>query len=241
MMPAHTVHVWHTALDLAEDAVNRLREHLPEEDRARAARFYFPRDARRWIVARSALRLLLARYTNVHPKQLRFRLNPWGKPALDMADGALRFNLAHSGDVALYAIARDAELGVDVEKVRGERACGEIVRRFFSPREVRAWTALDASARRDAFFRCWTRKEAYIKAVGRGLAIPLSSFDVSLDPAEPPALLDARDPSGRGRRWTFSEINPGRPGYAAALAVEGPARTVVCQEWTATATVEALQ
>lgn len=236
MIPSGTVHVWSAALDLLENEVRSLGEHLTEEERARASRFYFPRDARRWVVARATLRLLLGRYTDLMPRLLRFRLNPWGKPALDHPATEVCFNVSHSGDVALYAIATGSELGVDVEQVRDGRADDVIVKHFFSPREVSAWNALDLSARRDAFFRCWTRKEAYIKAVGRGLAIPLSSFDVSLGPGEPPALLDARDPSGRNRHWTFSEVNPGRPGYAAALAVEGPAPAVICQQWSAAST-----
>ncbi len=227
------IHVWRAALDLSSGGVDALREYLSDEERARVKRFYFPRDARRWTVARGTLRLLLARYTGVRPQDLRFRLNQWGKPALDWAGADLRFNLSHCGGVALYAIARSADVGIDVEEIREGRADGAIVEHFFSPREVRDWTRLASGDRLRAFFRCWTRKEAYIKAVGQGLGIPLSSFDVSLQPGEPPALIDARHPSGR-RRWTFSDIDAG-PGYAAALAIEGPPRAVRCRQWPAAA------
>lgn len=166
------------------------------------------------------MRNVVGRYLKTKPEGLRFSYGPYGKPALDgeHKSSSLRFNMSHSHGVALIAVAETRELGVDVEYIRTDFASIDIARRFFSPREVAALNALPPEQQVAAFFRCWARKEAYIKAIGRGLSQPLDGFDVTLAPELPAALLraDEDDPS----RWSLSDIDAGSE-YAAALMVEG--------------------
>jgi 4'-phosphopantetheinyl transferase len=174
------------------------------------------------------LRAILGGYLNQGPECLSFCYNSQGKPALD--GDAIRFNVSHSHGVALYAVTRGREVGIDIEHIRFDLAVAEIAERFFSRREVVMLRALPAEVQRQAFFLCWTRKEAYIKARGEGLSLPLDQFDVSLAPGEPAAVLGTqRDPS-EASRWSLQELTPA-PGYVAALAVEGHGWRLTCWQW----------
>lgn len=170
------------------------------------------------MIARGYLRLLLGRYLQTDPKQLQFSYGAWGKPALT-PESRLRFNMSHSHGVALYAVTEGREIGVDVEHVRADFASDDIARRHFSPFEVAALCEGPDEDRVAGFFRCWTRKEAYIKATGRGLSQPLDGFDVTLGREEKVALLRTDD--GTHERWELVDIAVG-PEYAGALAVEKP-------------------
>jgi 4'-phosphopantetheinyl transferase len=228
------VHVWRIPLDQPEDCRRGLQQYLNEDEQERARRFYFPRDRERFVVCRGTLRVLLGRYLSCHPGRLRFDYGPYGKPVLAdeaEADG-LRFNVAHSEGLALIAVALDREVGVDLEHLRPEMATEQIALRFFSPREMEALRAVPPQARKEAFFHCWTRKEAYLKATGTGLATALDRFDVSLAPGEPAALLGNRDDPREARRWSLWELAPG-PGFVGALAVEGTPRRFWFGEWSA--------
>ncbi len=228
VLPADEVHVWKADLEPSAAQVQCFVEILSPDERARAARFHFARDRDRWTVARGQLRALLARYLGGLPDQFRFSLGPHGKPALAAPAGThLRFNLSHSAGLALYAVARGREVGVDVEALRPDFATDEIAERFFSPTERRALRAVPPERRCEAFFACWTRKEAYIKARGLGLAIPLDAFDVSLAPDEPAALLATRDEPGESVRWSLEALAPG-PGFAGAVVAEGHGWRVSC-------------
>jgi len=209
------VHVWRVELMQPEHVIQALRSTLEQDELFRADRFHFEKDRRAFVVSRGFLREIIGRYTNTRPEQLRFAYGPYGKPALE---GRLRFNMSHSHDLALIALTEDHELGVDVEYMRADFASADIARRFFSPVEVEVFNSLAQEDQVAAFFRCWTRKEAFIKATGKGLSQPLEGFDVTLGPREPAALLrvDGEDAS----RWTLSDVKIDE-GYAAALAVEG--------------------
>lgn len=214
------VHVWRTSCRLSAGEILTLRRLLSVDELERAGRFHFARDRDHYTVARAVLRVILGRYTGLPPASLRFKYNSFGKPSLDGCEGGVRFNLSHSGGLALYAVALGREVGVDVEQLKDEMDCGGVAEQFFSPSEVAALRSLPTEGQKRAFFDCWTRKEAYIKARGEGLSLPLDSFDVSLAPDEPAALLCTRDDACEAARWTLRELSPG-PGYAAALAVEG--------------------
>ena len=227
------VHVWCAALDLPGDAVQRLWPLLAADESSRASRYVFARDRTHFVVARGLLRVILARYLDLEPAALRFVYGAYGKPALahDTGGVALRFNLSHSGGYVLYAVTHQRELGIDIERMRpGFAREGGIAERFFSPHEVAALRALPLSLQATAFFACWSRKEAYIKARGLGLAIPLESFDVSLTPGEPAALLHTADGPQETSRWAMQELAP-VPGYAAALAVAGHDWRLRCWRW----------
>jgi 4'-phosphopantetheinyl transferase len=216
---ADEVHVWRLGLDRPTE---EFRDLLDTDEVARANRFHFEKDRNHFVVARGFLRVLLGRYLQADPKQLKFSYGAWGKPALDgeFRESRLRFNMSHSHGVALYAVTEGREIGIDVEHVRADFANDDIARRFFSPFEVGVLCELPDDDRIAGFFRCWTRKEAYIKATGRGLSQPLDGFDVSLGPA---ALL--RNEDGAPERWSMADIEVG-PGYAGALAFEGPVTNI---------------
>lgn len=216
-MPTEEVHVWRAALEADPADLERLQETLAPDERARAAQFHFPKDRRHFLAARGALRDILARYLHREPARLQFRYGAAGKPALaTVSEGhELRFNLSHSDGLALYAITRGGEIGIDVERIRAEVAEERVAERFFSAQEVSALRGLPTHLQAEAFFNCWTRKEAYVKARGEGLRIPLDSFDVSLIPGAPAAFL-----RGAESQWSLQAFIPA-PDYVAAVAAEG--------------------
>jgi 4'-phosphopantetheinyl transferase len=211
------VHVWRLALDQPERVVAEFRETLEANELERASRFHFEKHRRHFMVGRGGLRYLLSRYLDAKPGEFRFSYGAYGKPAL--VGEELRFNMSHSHGMALFAVAVDRELGVDVEHVRADFASEDIARRFFSRAEVATFNALQTDEQVAAFFRCWTRKEAYIKAIGRGLSEPLDAFDVTLAPGEAAALLRAN--RGDASRWAMFDIDVGDD-YAGALGAEAP-------------------
>jgi 4'-phosphopantetheinyl transferase len=218
------VHVWRVSLDQTPTIVERFYQLLSVDEQARAARFHFEKDRQHFIVARGCLRTILARYLEIAPRKIQFTYTPYGKPELATSTSQaqpLNFNLAHSGGFALYALTEVGEIGVDLEHVRPEFAGDEIARRFFSSDEVARLTKLPASVRHEAFFNCWTRKEAFIKAKGIGLSLPLDQFDVTMTPSEPVALLRTRWDENEAARWSLKAIDVG-PGYVAAVALASP-------------------
>ena len=213
------VQLWHIALD--EHAGEGLQPLLNADESVRATRFHFARDKNHFTVARAALRKLLSAYLRVNAAEVRLSYGEMGKPFLDGHAGDIRFNLAHSGGRALYGFSRGRALGVDLELIREDFFTGDdIARRFFSTAEVLALQSLPAEIRKDSFFNCWTRKEAYIKARGEGLSMPLDCFDVSLAPGEPAALLRHHQDADEVTRWEMRSI-PVAEGFVAALVVEG--------------------
>jgi 4'-phosphopantetheinyl transferase len=223
------IDVWSIRLDRPDDEVARLAGSLAPDERARAERFVFPRDRRRFRVARAALRAILASYLDLAPSALAFDYGPRGKPRLVGAAG-LDFNLAHSHELALCAVTPGQPVGVDLEWLRPMADLLPLARTAFSAGEVAALLALPEAERLAAFFRGWTRKEAYIKARGDGLALPLDGFDVSLAPGQPPALLASRLDPAEPARWSFHHLEPAE-GYLGALAVAGPADAPRLIEW----------
>ena len=215
-------HVWRAALDQTTSQIESFRHTLAADEQARVERFYFRRNREHFIVARGVLRALLGFYLNNAPECLSFRYSSHGKPALAWESGGdmIRFNLSHSHGVALYAVTRGREVGIDLEYIRSDLEVEQIAERFFSRREIVTLRALPIDLRTYAFFLCWTRKEAYIKARGEGLSLPLDQFDVSLIPGEPAALLSTHRGSHEALRWSLQELTPA-PGYVAALGVEG--------------------
>lgn len=211
------IHVWQSCLVVDSSSQSLLRSHLSEDENERAARFKFDRDRDRFITARGTLRALLARYLRKQPRDLQFLLGRAGKPALapESAGGTLSFNLSHSQDVAVFAFGWNRNIGVDVERVRPDVGYEDIAHHHFSGREIQSLAALPPQQRVEAFFLCWTRKEAYIKAGGSGLQVPLDSFDVSLEPGTPARLLGGVDSS-----WRISSFSAGNE-YPVALVYDG--------------------
>jgi len=215
-------HVWRFPLDLPASALAGWERSLSDDERRRADRFRTPALRRRFVAGRGGLRAVLSAYLGCPPERVGFVYGRHGKPALapGLTPGPFEFNLSHSGELALCAVSSVGVVGVDIEAVRPMEANGQnLVGRFFSPRERDDFFSLPEPERLAAFFRGWTRKEAFLKATGTGLATVLDSFDVPLDPAAPPAVLRVADDPGASARWSLFDLDPG-PGYAAALAVE---------------------
>ena len=221
-----TVHVWAAALDAGPERLAACARLLAADERERAGRFHFARDRDAYIAGRGMLRLLIGRYLARAPETLDISYSDYGKPCL--AGGELRFNLAHSAGLALYAFAAHTELGVDVEAERDLPDALPIARRFFSAAEYDALRALPPDEQPAAFFRCWTRKEAFIKAVGEGLSYPLDRFQVSLRPDQAPALLSVDGHAPGAREWTLVDL-PLPAAYTGALAFKG--RIDRLQKW----------
>lgn len=235
------VHVWSMALPSAPTGPSKLERYLSAAELNRAARFAFAIDRARFIAGRVLLRTILAQYCGISPAAIRFRTNEYGKPSLEWGRGQacdIEFNFSRSHTIALCALCRGRVLGVDVERERPLSGLEEIAERYFSARESAALRALPAELRSRAFFACWSRKEAYIKARGLGLSLALSSFDVNLVPCEPAALLSAHGDPDAAAEWSLFELRPAA-NYAAALVVERAGRAkddeaqVSCYHWPA--------
>lgn len=213
------VHVWRIGLNGAATSVAALGAALSVEEEQRAARFRSIELRERWTVAHGALRSILAAYASCEPGALVFREGTHGKPALAWPMEDIPFNFSHTVGLALVAVAGSGRVGIDAERVRPEVEVEDLSRRFFAPAEAAEILALSPDARVAAFFSCWTRKEAFVKALGGGLSVPLNSFQVSVQSDQPARLLWAEgDASGR---WNLLDLS--EPGIAAALVVEGPA------------------
>jgi 4'-phosphopantetheinyl transferase len=215
------IHVWCASLATDETTFERLESTLADQERERARRFIFERDRDRYIAARGILRDLLGKYLHCAPRSIEFVYGPYGKPALasDALRPAICFNLSHSHGLAAVAIGQEREVGIDVELIRAEFASEAIAKRYFSAREIDELSRLPAELRTEGFFLCWTRKEAYIKAKGDGLQIPLDSFDVSLSPGRPATLSSVDQP-----RWGIESFVPSLVSerrFAAAVVAEG--------------------
>lgn len=223
-LPAREVHIWRASLDVSPETSARLYATLSADERSRSARFRFKRDRQRFVAAHGALREILGRYLEAQPERISYAYNAFGKPDLSPAfDGRLTFNLSHSAGLALIAIAPGADVGVDLEYLRAQSDYADIARYFFSAAEADQLSALPDPLYADAFLACWTKKEAYLKACGNGLAVPLDGFSVPLtaDPAEEPINLDAASSDiVPARPWSLYSLQPA-PGYIGALAIEG--------------------
>jgi 4'-phosphopantetheinyl transferase len=215
-LSGRAVQVCPVSIQASVTIVDQFRSLLSADETARAARFLFEHLQHSFILARGALRILLGRYLNTAPADLAFTYGAKGKPAL-AGPASLQFNASHSGDLALFAFTMGCELGVDIEAVRPMPDLEDVARRFFCADETAELMALSPGQRDQAFFLCWTRKEAYIKATGEGLSSPLDAFRVTLRPGDPARMVHLeRDPIA-AQAWTLHDLALD-PRYAAALA-----------------------
>lgn len=228
-LDSSTVHIWRADLDLSPADGQHCRQLLTADEIERADRFRFPHLRDHYTAARGILRILLSSYLGVTPQQVAISCTKWGKPYVDSST-SLHFNLSHSNGWALYAFSRDREVGIDLEKINPAIDVHEIAAHFFSLSERRALQTLPAADQHSAFFACWTRKEAYIKAHGEGLSLPLSSFDVSIPPDDPPRLIANRLDPTQITRWHMEALHP-QPGFMAAVVVEGRPLPLICRHY----------
>jgi 4'-phosphopantetheinyl transferase len=225
------VHIWRASLEIGSAAIQRFESQLADDERIRAERFIFDRDRTRFIAARGVLRDVLGRYLRRAPHTVEFVYGARGKPAIASGEERppIHFNLSHAHGLALIGITRKREIGIDVELIRPDFASDEIAKRYFSPKEIDRLNNLPRERRIEGFFHCWTRKEAYIKAKGDGLHIPLDSFDVSLSPDKPAQLFSADE-----SRWRIEAFQPSivqEQQYTGAVVAEGKDWTARYFEW----------
>ena len=231
-LPPDEVHVWAARLDLPASVLAGFTATLSPPELERAARFHFERLRQRFIAGRGLLRALLGRYLSVEPGQVEFSYGSAGKPMLLTPDPETppHFNLAHTDDLALLAFTRLGPVGVDAERVRALDDVTGLVARFFSAREHAAFASLPEAQQPAAFFNLWTRKEAWLKATGEGIAHSLHLVEVSFLPREPARLLAVPEPLSQGRPWTLLDLRPAA-GFAAALAIAAAAPKLRCWRW----------
>jgi 4'-phosphopantetheinyl transferase len=222
------VHVWCADLEPAADQLAALQKTLTAVEIERANRFRFWRHKRRYIAGRGILRLLLGRYLCVSPPDVKIAYSEYGKPFLPA--NRIQFNLSHSKGIALYAFCLAADIGIDLEKIRPISDAQAIAARFFSSGEYARFQSLPEEKRNDAFFACWTRKEAFIKAVGEGLSYPLDSFEVAFVIGKDARLLSIQGSEKEAARWSLYSLSP-VVGYAGAMAVSGRDWRLSCQRF----------
>jgi 4'-phosphopantetheinyl transferase len=212
------IHLWHASPDMHSSDLD-LSRLLSADELARMFRFRFESDQRSFLFCRGMLRMLLASYLGTSPAELRFAYSAHGKPSLAAPFGDLEFNLSHTAGLALFGICRGRRIGLDVEHIRKDFNVMEIAGRFFSSAEKLALAGMPETSKYDAFFHCWTRKEAFVKAQGEGLIRPLDSFDVSISPQDERVSLTTRPYTAEAWQWKLQSLNFS-PKYAAAMAIE---------------------
>jgi 4'-phosphopantetheinyl transferase len=218
------VHVWPLRLEASNACFQHATALLAADEAARAKRFHFERHRKAFVLGRAVLRVLLGRMLGTAPECIQFRYGPKGKPVLT-PPCRLCFNASNSGDLAACAFTLECPLGVDIEQLRPIREIQDIARRFFAVEEVTELMSLPKSEQPGGFFRCWTRKEAYIKAVGDGLSVPLDSFRVTLRANDPVRLVQLGGSAEAAQNWSMHDFTPA-PGYFGALAYPDQQRSV---------------
>ncbi len=218
---SNEAHVWRADLQRSSAELSHFNNILSSDERQRARRFHFRKDRERFTVTRGILRIILSRYIDVSLEQIEFSYNRFGKPELSesMIYDGLQFNLSHSGGIALFAFCPDHRIGIDIETIRSGDTHLKVPERYFSPQELTALRSLPENRQREAFYACWTRKEAYVKARGLGIPSSLKDFTVTLEPGKPARLLESKSEPSDLNRWTLKDIDVGT-GHKAAVAIE---------------------
>src|SRR5512135_1240383 len=228
-LPEDEVHVWYASLGKAAQLRARWLAILSPDEKERAMRFYFEADRLRSVAVRGILRILMGRYLGLQPEQIPFTYGEFGKPALDDAAGthSLHFNVSHSDDLAVFAFARSQPLGVDVERIRSVTDESRFAGELFSPAESALLESRSGFEKVRAFFRLWTSKEAFLKAVGMGLTIPLDRIEVALAADGAPRLVSIDGGSEPAQTWRLQSLNP-MPDYEVSLAIESATCRMLC-------------
>jgi 4'-phosphopantetheinyl transferase len=223
------VHIWCADLNLPEISLEQLVNNLSADEQTRAARFIHAQDRSHFIAARAILRDILSRYCKIVPNEIKFNYSAKGKPLLTLEANQpkLFFNLSHSHDLALYAVTNLDRIGVDIEYTRRNIDALEIAERFFSKNEIESLHSLSASEQLIGFYKIWTRKEAYVKAIGEGISHSLDQFSVSISSGKSAVMFDASEPR-LNHNWFIYDI-PIMGDYEAAIAMLS--NDILMQKW----------
>lgn len=233
MLKNDEIHVWYVSLDQQVSRLQRMESILSVDERMRAERYHFKRDRNRFVISHGILRTIIGWYLNIEAGKLQFCYGKHGKPALadTFGNGRICFNSSRSEGLALYAFARDRAIGVDIENIRDIYEMEQIAERIFSEKEKSFFHSLPESKKKEAFFNCWTRKEAVVKAIGDGFHLPFNRFDVSLSRAEPARLLAIQGDTAKASKWHLEDLKT-FSGFVAACVVEGGCR-IRSYQWSA--------
>lgn len=224
-LPEKIIHIWYCDFDQNRAQINYYTSLLSKDEKQKADRFKFKKDEDCYIITRGILRLLIASYLRMNAKDLSFKYTSFGKPYLAIKN-ELKFNVSHSGNMAAFAFFKGQEIGVDIEKVKNDFDVLELAQNFFSQTEIIALENQPKEELPKAFFRCWTRKEAFIKAEGSGLSFPLDKFEVSLDDDFHAELLETQWNSEEKKEWKLFSFVPAT-GYIAAVAIAKPNAKII--------------
>jgi len=230
MLPETDVHIWYASLKCSLAREESLLDTLAADERARASRFRFNRDRSRFVIGRGLLRAILGKYLRIAPMNISFAYGVNGKPTLAAPVCDLYFNMAHTQEVVLYAVARGHDVGVDIEYIHPLPTIQRVASLVLSLREYTCWQALPEHRRQDAFFSYWTHKEAFVKGLGDGLARPLSDVDVTVPSKEGSQALHIDGDVSESADWSIYNLES-PAGYAAALAVRGKVDRCFCRWW----------
>jgi len=211
------IHIYRSSLETTSDKIKDYESFLSADELYKANRYKFEKDRFHYITGRALLRNILSRYLNQFPGEIVFSYSDKGKPFIK--DTEVKFNLAHSGGRAVYAVANNMDIGIDIEFMRELPDALQIAKRFFSEKEVVEFSEIREDDIRTAFFNCWTRKEAFIKAVGEGLSYPLKDFSVTLKPGDKPEILWIKDKAEEVKYWSLINIDTDE-NYISSLAVK---------------------
>ena len=224
--------MWLASLETGKEQYRIFTQTLSKDEKERACRFRFEKDRIRFIATRGILRTLLSGYLNMDAGKVSFAYGPYGKPELSAEASSIpiRFNLAHSHCLALFAFVLNCDIGVDIEFMQRDIAMDDIAERFFSPNEKAALDRLPSDMKRKGFFTCWARKEALLKANGKGLSFGLERVEVSVDPELSASVLRIGGSEKDASLWSLNDL-PAAPDYAAALAVNGHGFNLCLQQW----------
>lgn len=219
---SHHIHIWKASLDSNKSKLNSVPACLSIDELQRASRFYFKRDRRQFIVRRGILKQIIAEYVDIDPKNLLFGYNPSGKPFLlnDSPPHNLRFNMSHSKNMALYAISFGKEVGIDIEYMQKDIEFQQIIDRFFSQSEREYLQKINIDSRKEEFFKIWTRKEAILKALGKGLSFPLQMVNVPYKRSNFIFRINRDGNHGKNSFWNVQDLLPAN-NYVASVAIEG--------------------
>ena len=227
-------HVWCADMRELEPQLAEYVDVLSSAERERSNRFHFQKDRNHYIIRHGVLRKILGRYLGQAPSEIQFRYGTRGKPEILDDPIHIHFNDSHSTDLALYAVTLACPIGVDVECIRPIPEFEDIATRYFSPREVGMMRALSVEKRMEAFYACWTRKEAFLKATGEGIGVNLAKVEVTLAPGEEAEILRIPGETQSAAGWKLRAFSPA-PGYLGAIALQGAIDTVCC--WAVSASL----
>lgn len=230
----HEVHIWLANLELEIYAMSKFLRDLSLTERTRAQNLRFDHDRRRFVLAKGILRNLLGSYLEIPPNEIQFTSGPSGKPELaersQRRDGPVYFNQAHSGHLGIYAFSRKRRVGVDIEEIRPFPDMDQLAPLLFSAHELAVFQALNPAEKEAAFFSTWTHKEAFVKALGKGLTVPLSQFEVSRVGGSVAKIVQSHDPSPGAREWCVKDVSISAQ-FSAAVCVEGESWKLRCLKW----------